>query len=42
VTPEGEIGPYFADDSAAGFNRSNIVSNLDGSSEVDPEIRTRN
>jgi protocatechuate 3,4-dioxygenase beta subunit len=30
VTPEGEIGPYFADDSAAGFNRSNIVSNLDG------------
>jgi protocatechuate 3,4-dioxygenase beta subunit len=30
VTPEGEIGPYFADDSAAGFNRSNIVSNIDG------------
>lgn len=30
VTPEGEIGPYFADDSAAGFNRSNILSNLDG------------
>lgn len=29
-TPEGEIGPFFADDSAAGFNRSNIVSNLDG------------
>jgi protocatechuate 3,4-dioxygenase beta subunit len=32
VTPEGEIGPYFADDSASGFNRSNILSNLDGSS----------
>jgi protocatechuate 3,4-dioxygenase beta subunit len=32
VSPEGEIGPYFADDSAAGFNRSNILSNLDGSS----------
>jgi protocatechuate 3,4-dioxygenase beta subunit len=31
VTPEGEIGPYFADDSAAGFDRSNILSNLDGS-----------
>jgi protocatechuate 3,4-dioxygenase beta subunit len=30
VTPEGEIGPYFADDSAAGFNRSNILTNLDG------------
>jgi protocatechuate 3,4-dioxygenase beta subunit len=30
VTPEGEIGPYFADDSASGFNRSNILSNLDG------------
>ncbi len=30
VTPEGEIGPYFADDSAAGFGRSNILSNLDG------------
>jgi protocatechuate 3,4-dioxygenase beta subunit len=30
VTPEGEIGPYFADDSAAGFNRSNVLSNLDG------------
>ena len=30
VTPEGEIGPYFADDSATGFHRSNIVSNLDG------------
>ena len=30
VTPEGEIGPYFTDDSAAGFNRSNILSNLDG------------
>jgi protocatechuate 3,4-dioxygenase beta subunit len=32
VTPEGEIGPYFADDSAAGFDRSTILSNLDGSS----------
>jgi protocatechuate 3,4-dioxygenase beta subunit len=31
VTPEGEIGPYFADDSTAGFNRSSILSNLDGS-----------
>lgn len=30
VTPEGEIGPYFADDSATGFNRRNILSNLDG------------
>jgi protocatechuate 3,4-dioxygenase beta subunit len=32
VTPEGEIGPYFADDSAAGFHRSDILSNLDGTS----------
>lgn len=31
ATPEGEVGPYFADDSADGFNRSNIVANLDGS-----------
>lgn len=30
VTPEGEIGPYFADDSLSGFNRSTIVANLDG------------
>jgi protocatechuate 3,4-dioxygenase beta subunit len=30
-TPEGEIGPYFADDGASGFDRSNIVANLDGS-----------
>ena len=30
VTREGEIGPYFADDSATGFARSNILSNLDG------------
>jgi protocatechuate 3,4-dioxygenase beta subunit len=30
VTPEGEIGPYFTDDSASGFNRSNIVANVDG------------
>jgi protocatechuate 3,4-dioxygenase beta subunit len=32
VTPEGEIGPYFADDSAAGFNRSNIRANIHGTS----------
>ena len=32
VTPEGEIGPYFTDDSATGYNRSNILSNLDGTS----------
>ncbi|MGD0676708.1 MAG: hypothetical protein ABSC94_14940 [Polyangiaceae bacterium] len=32
VTPEGEIGPYFADDSTAGFARSLITSNLDGTS----------
>jgi protocatechuate 3,4-dioxygenase beta subunit len=32
ATPEGEIGPYFADDSAAGFNRSDTLSNLDGTS----------
>ena len=31
-TPEGEIGPYFTDDSASGYNRSNILSNLDGTS----------
>ena len=30
VTPEGEIGPYFTDDSDTGYNRSNIVSNVDG------------
>lgn len=30
TSPEGEIGPYFVDDSAAGFNRSDIRSNLDG------------
>jgi protocatechuate 3,4-dioxygenase beta subunit len=30
-TPEGEIGPYFADDSDTRFNRSNILSNIDGS-----------
>ena len=30
VTPEGEEGPYFVDDSAAGFSRSDIRSNLDG------------
>jgi protocatechuate 3,4-dioxygenase beta subunit len=32
VTPEGEIGPYFADDSVRGFNRSDVRSNLDGTS----------
>jgi protocatechuate 3,4-dioxygenase beta subunit len=31
ATPEGEIGPYFADDSDPRFNRSNILANLDGS-----------
>ncbi|HEX4449607.1 MAG TPA: hypothetical protein VH143_02000 [Kofleriaceae bacterium] len=31
-TLEGEVGPYFADDSADGFARSDITSNLDGSS----------
>jgi protocatechuate 3,4-dioxygenase beta subunit len=31
ATPEGEIGPYFADDSASAFNRSNLLANLDGS-----------
>lgn len=31
VTPEGEEGPYFVDDSATGFNRSDIRANLDGS-----------
>ncbi|MFT3692189.1 MAG: hypothetical protein QM831_03545 [Kofleriaceae bacterium] len=30
-TLEGEIGPYFADDSANGFERSDIRANLDGS-----------
>jgi protocatechuate 3,4-dioxygenase beta subunit len=32
VTPEGEIGPYFADDSEAGFERADLSSNLDGTS----------
>jgi protocatechuate 3,4-dioxygenase beta subunit len=32
VTPEGEIGPYFADDSAVGFNRTDIRTNIDGTS----------
>ena len=27
---EGEEGPYFVDDSASGYLRSNVVSNLDG------------
>lgn len=30
-TLEGEEGPYFVDDSATGYDRSNIVSNIDGS-----------
>ena len=30
VTPRGEIGPYFADDLANGFYRSNILANIDG------------
>jgi protocatechuate 3,4-dioxygenase beta subunit len=30
ATPEGEIGPYFAEDSDPRFDRSNILSNLDG------------
>jgi protocatechuate 3,4-dioxygenase beta subunit len=30
-TLEGEEGPYFVDDSASGYLRSNILSNLDGS-----------
>jgi len=29
-TNEGEIGPYFADDSDPRFNRSNILPNVDG------------
>ena len=29
-TLEGEEGPYFVDDSATGYNRTNILSNLDG------------
>lgn len=32
LTPEGEIGPYFTDDSATAYNRSDIRSNIDGSS----------
>ena len=31
-TLEGEEGPYFVDDSASGYLRSNILSNLDGTS----------
>jgi len=34
-TPEGEIGPYFADDSEAGFDRTNITTNLDGTGAQD-------
>ena len=32
-TYEGEEGPYFVDDSASGYLRSNILTNLDGSDE---------
>ncbi len=32
ATLEGEEGPYFVDDSDSRYNRSNILSNLDGSS----------
>lgn len=32
---EGEEGPYFVDDSASGYLRTNILSNLDGSSTQD-------
>lgn len=32
-TFEGEEGPYFVDDSATGYLRSNIVTNLDGTNE---------
>ena len=32
VSLEGEEGPYFVDDSATGYLRTNILSNLDGSS----------
>ena len=32
VSLEGEEGPYFVDDSATGYNRVNILSNLDGTS----------
>jgi protocatechuate 3,4-dioxygenase beta subunit len=35
VSPEGEEGPYFVDDSAKGFARSDIRSNLDGSKTQD-------
>jgi protocatechuate 3,4-dioxygenase beta subunit len=37
VTPEGEIGPYFTDDSLTKYNRSSIVANLDGS-DVQSEV----
>lgn len=32
ATLEGEEGPYFVDDSASGYFRTNILSNLDGTS----------
>ncbi|MDB5986084.1 MAG: intradiol ring-cleavage dioxygenase [Nevskia sp.] len=33
LTPEGEIGPYFTDDSAAAYQRSNILSSIDGTNQ---------
>ncbi len=30
-TPQAEVGPFFTDDSAHGYNRSDIRANLDGS-----------
>jgi protocatechuate 3,4-dioxygenase beta subunit len=35
ASPEGEIGPYFADDSAAGFKRTDLTSNIDGTDVQD-------
>jgi protocatechuate 3,4-dioxygenase beta subunit len=32
ITPEGEEGPYFVADTLSGFFRSNITTNIDGSS----------
>jgi protocatechuate 3,4-dioxygenase beta subunit len=32
VTPKGEVGPFFTDDSVSGFNRSNVRANLNGTS----------
>ena len=35
ASPEGEIGPYFADDSDPRFDRSDVRSNLDGTNTQD-------